>query len=221
MCWRAVKQKSNQTKAFELARDIFSPEGSSDQSIWTTILSTKYNEPFGLLEVPLIFHPPIDSKSITFLFNDEFVFEFHWKQVVYVYILTKRYEPPLDKTNEMTVRPAKTQIAWHLNLRWAHSHLVDFVMRWLICHILDKSHCAFLPEKVRRSPRISCPGPSSTMTIAQPDGHTISSESLSIRLYSGQTERYFASHEILTTYTPNLLLKFTSLPITSIHDSNV
>ena len=61
-------------------------------------------------------------------------------------------EPPHDKTNKMIVRPAKTQKAWvfsypfsaqrrlwsdwvdaqaDLSLRWAHSHIVGFVMRRL------------------------------------------------------------------------------------------
>ena len=35
-------------------------------------------------------------------------------------------EPRHDKTNRMNVRPAKTQIS--LDLRWAHSHFVGFVM---------------------------------------------------------------------------------------------
>ena len=67
------------------------------------------------------------------------------------------YEPQHDKTNKMTVRPAKTQISlgirpvWSesslfaqwclhvdsedqadLSLRWAHTHFVGFVMLRLI-----------------------------------------------------------------------------------------
>ena len=83
-----------------------------------------------------------------------------------LHILRKNMTPH-DKTNKMTVRPAKTQLSlgirpvWSesslcaqwvakdtsflhadsedsadaqadLSLRWAHSHFVDFVMRWLI-----------------------------------------------------------------------------------------
>ena len=50
-----------------------------------------------------------------------------------------------DKTNKMSVRPAKTQISLgihpvlsesmlpDLSLRWAHTHFVGFVMSRLIC----------------------------------------------------------------------------------------
>ena len=56
-------------------------------------------------------------------------------------------EPPRDKTNKVSVRPAKTQISLgglrlaktqislglaDLSLRWAHNHIVGFVMRQLI-----------------------------------------------------------------------------------------
>ena len=40
-----------------------------------------------------------------------------------------RTEPRHDKTNKVTVRPAKTQISQaDLSLRWAHTHFVGFVM---------------------------------------------------------------------------------------------
>ena len=55
------------------------------------------------------------------------------------------FEPPHDKTNKMSVRPAKTQISLGIrpvclsadaqadqSLRWAHNHIVGFVMRRLI-----------------------------------------------------------------------------------------
>ena len=48
-----------------------------------------------------------------------------------------KYEPRHDKTNEMSMRPAKTQIS--LGIRWAHSHFVGFVMSRLIyLHRLNK-----------------------------------------------------------------------------------
>ena len=53
------------------------------------------------------------------LWSDPFVFS-------YVAI---KYEPRHDKTNKVTVHPAKTQA----DLRWAHTHFVGFVMSWLIC----------------------------------------------------------------------------------------
>ena len=48
------------------------------------------------------------------------------------------YEPPREKTNKVSVRPAKTQISLgirpvlsdaqaDLSLRWAHSHIGGFV----------------------------------------------------------------------------------------------
>ena len=49
-----------------------------------------------------------------------------------------KYEPPRDKTNKVTVRPAKTLIRdWaddqaDLSLCWAHTHFIGFVMRRLI-----------------------------------------------------------------------------------------
>ena len=77
-----------------------------------------------------------------------------------VHVLVVRYEPRHDKTNKMSVRPAKTQIsldirpvwaesslsAWgklgsladaqaDLSLRWAHTHFICFVMSRLICVI--------------------------------------------------------------------------------------
>ena len=39
--------------------------------------------------------------------------------VVIAYI----YEPPRDKTNKMTVRPAKTQISLGIHLVWSESSL--------------------------------------------------------------------------------------------------
>ena len=39
-------------------------------------------------------------------------------------------EPRHDKTNKVTVRPAKTQIS--LGIHWAHTHFVGFVMSRLI-----------------------------------------------------------------------------------------
>ena len=57
---------------------------------------------------------------------------------------SQEYEPPRDKTNIVSVRPAKTQISLgglrpvktqisldmaDLSLRWAHNHIVGFV-----CH---------------------------------------------------------------------------------------
>ena len=45
----------------------------------------------------------------------------------------KKFEPRHDKTNKVTMRPAKTQISQaDLSLRWAHSHFVGFVMSRLI-----------------------------------------------------------------------------------------
>ena len=82
---------------------------------------------------------------------------------MFLYVSTLSFEPPHDKTNNVAVRPAKTQISlgirpvWKesslcaqwvakdqtflhadnedsdLSLRWAHSHFVGFVMRRLIC----------------------------------------------------------------------------------------
>ena len=89
-------------------------------------------------------------------------------QFIIVNIVKHTVEPPHDKTNKMTVRPAKTdqpghppslirvfavrmKIAWvlcyplsasedwsdwvdaqaDLSLRWAHSHCVGFLLRWL------------------------------------------------------------------------------------------
>ena len=60
--------------------------------------------------------------------------------------VTRKYEPPRDKTNKVSVRPAKTQISLGIHpvwsesgrmprltcLRWAHSHIIGFVTRRLI-----------------------------------------------------------------------------------------
>ena len=48
----------------------------------------------------------------------------------------RTYEPRHDKTNKMSVRPAKTQKTLDaqadLSLRWAHTHFVGFDMSRLI-----------------------------------------------------------------------------------------
>ena len=84
----------------------------------------------------------------------------------------KLYQPPHDKTNKTTVRPAKTQISlgirpvwclirvftvrmkkpWadaqaDLNHRWAHSHFAGFVMRRL--NKLYKKNEATIQESQR------------------------------------------------------------------------
>ena len=75
------------------------------------------------------------------------------KKLSFLGVRNFRNEPPPDKTNNVVVRPAKTQISlgihpvWSesslctqwvakdaqadLSLRWAHNHIVGFVMRWL------------------------------------------------------------------------------------------
>ena len=61
------------------------------------------------------------------------------------------FEPPREKTNTVTVRPAKTQISLgtqaDLSLRWAHTHFVGFVMRWLI---LSSFLIFFIPISIQR-----------------------------------------------------------------------
>ena len=60
-----------------------------------------------------------------------------WFQNKTFFCLILLNEQPCDKTNKMTVCPAKTQFNLGINaqadlsLRWAHSHFVGFVMRWL------------------------------------------------------------------------------------------
>ena len=44
--------------------------------------------------------------------------------------INSAFEPRHDKTNKVTVCPAKTQIS--LGIRWAHNHFVGFVMSRLI-----------------------------------------------------------------------------------------
>ena len=71
-----------------------------------------------------------------------------WCSELLINLKANNTELPHDKTNKMTVHPAKTQISlacghrrpWSdwadaqadLSLRWAHNHIVGFVMRWLI-----------------------------------------------------------------------------------------
>ena len=68
-------------------------------------------------------------------------------------MISKEIEPRHDKTNKLSVRPAKTQISLDaqadltvrpaktqisldakadLRVRWAHTHSVGFVLSWLI-----------------------------------------------------------------------------------------
>ena len=112
-----------------------------------------------------------------FLVSYGFVTAFLWlyklgplyviNRTYFEYFFYMSYEPPRDKTNNVAMRPAKTQIrlgirpVWSesslcaqwvakgpsflhadaqadLSLRWAHTHFVGFVTRRLICYRLLK-----------------------------------------------------------------------------------
>ena len=91
------------------------------------------------------------STELSFISNDTHTTALNkpiWHKEISVMMWMRiLYEPPHDKTNNVVVRPAKTQVShaqadlslhWaqstqaDLSLRWAHTHYVGFVTRRLI-----------------------------------------------------------------------------------------